>query len=108
MEPTPEYLFFPYRASLASDSGRAVPSGIWTMPMAFSRQRSETLLTLVPESELPTSLDDIGGSERRKLAGPSPKSCSRKACVLEPPLTVEERDSLDWLLETEPLTEGTL
>lgn len=80
------------RRSFMRLSGTAVPSGSWTMPIAFSRHRSETLL-LRTLSGLDSSLEAIEGKERRKCPVPSPRSSSRRALVLEPPLDMElDRD----------------
>ena len=62
----PEYLCLPYKTSSAIRSGRAVPSGISTMPIALSRQRSEAALWRDLGSGLAVLRDVPGGSERRK------------------------------------------
>lgn len=88
----------PRLISSTMDSGKAVPSGICTMPIAFSRQRSETLLTRdFSGGELPADTD---GRERWNRPGFSPKSRSRKARVFEPPsvLAIDpDRDRTPWL-----------
>ena len=80
------------RRSFMRLSGTAVPSGSWTMPIALSRHRSETLL-LRTLSGLDSSLEAMEGRERRKCPVLSPRSSSRSALVLEPPLDMElDRD----------------